>query len=209
MSQPSVLALSSDPAATLALGRLLAERADVARCTVHVADDDHATAAPPFTGVLRLDGAAAVLDALASGAVRDVADVGVYRSRERHVKVRPVTWPAGAPSPGVGAVFATRRHPDLDHAQYDEHWRDVHAPLAVRHHVGMWDYWQCVLDEALAPGSPDYDGVAIVQFPSLVDLEERFFDGPEGRAIIQADAASFVDLAVLERVLMTEHILKS
>jgi hypothetical protein len=72
----------------------------------------------------------------------------------------------------------------------------------------MWDYWQCVLDDDLLPGSVDYDGVAIVQFPTTTDLEERFFDGPEGRAVIQADAASFTDLGTLDRVLMVEHILK-
>jgi uncharacterized protein (TIGR02118 family) len=197
----TLLALGRDPTATLDLGRSLASRPEVDRCTVHVVEG--APDRSPFTSLLRVDG-----EAVAPDTIRGVADVGLYRAHERHVKERPVEWAVGSASPGIAAVYGTRRHPSLDRAGYDQHWRDVHGPLAVRHHVGMWDYWQCVLDDDLLPGSVDYDGVAIVQFPSMTDLEERFFDGPEGRAVIQADAASFTDLGTLDRVLMIEHILK-
>jgi uncharacterized protein (TIGR02118 family) len=197
----TLLALGHDPAATLALGLDLAARADVERCTVHVLEGSADDA--PFAAVLRVDG-----PSLSADLVRPAADVGLYRAHERHVKQRDVTWPLGTPSPGVAAVYATRRHPSLDRGGYDRHWGDVHGPPAVRHHVGMWDYWQCVLDDDLLPGSPDFDGIAIVQFASLADLQERFFDGPEGRAVIEADAASFTDLSVLVRLLMVEHVLE-
>jgi len=196
----AIAALGRDPDAALRLGRRLAEQPDVQRCTVHVALEPDGAA---FASVLRIAGLSLRPDAL-----DEVGEVGTYRIGERHLKARPVTWSGDGPSPGVTALYGTRRHPALDRAAYDQHWREVHAPLALRHHVGMDDYWQCPILEALRPGSADYDGIAIVHFPSLQALEEQFFDGPEGRDIIVRDAASFTDLTANDRVLMTEHVLR-
>ena len=84
------------------------------------------------------------------------------------------------------------RRPDLTHEQADAHWRDVHAPLALRHHPGMWHYLQVSVDEVVA--GPAYDGIALCGFPSEQERRERFFGGPEDRDIISADVAKFADV---------------
>ena len=58
-------------------------------------------------------------------------------------------WPDGEPTPGVTAAYGMLRKPDLTHEQADAHWRDTHAPLALRHHPGMWHYHQVSIDEVL------------------------------------------------------------
>jgi uncharacterized protein (TIGR02118 family) len=194
-----IAALGRDPDAALDLGRRLAADPGVRACTVHVALEPADAA---FATLLRVEGADPEAAALPG-----VGGIGRYRIEERHVKARPLTWPAGSASPGVAAVYGVRRHPSLDRAGYDAHWRDVHAPLALRHHVGMDDYWQCAIIESLRPEGPDYDGIAIVQFPSQQAFEEQFFDSRAGRDVIVADASSFTDLAGSDRVLMTEYVL--
>jgi hypothetical protein len=72
------------------------------------------------------------------------------------------------------------------------HWRDVHAPLALRHHPGMWHYHQISIAGVLA--GPAYDGIALCAFPSEQDMAERFFGGFEDQAIIAADVARFADV---------------
>jgi uncharacterized protein (TIGR02118 family) len=103
------------------------------------------------------------------------------------------TWPPGTPTPGVTAAFVMLRRPDLTHEQADTHWRDVHAPLALRHHPGMWHYHQISITETLA--GPPYDGIALCAFASDQEMSERFFGGFEDQAIIAADVARFADTA--------------
>jgi uncharacterized protein (TIGR02118 family) len=95
------------------------------------------------------------------------------------------------------------RRPDLTHEQADAHWRDVHAPLALRHHPGMWHYHQVSVDEVL--DGRFYDGIALCAFASEQELAERFFGGPDDQEVIRADVATFADGANSpRRVRMTE-----
>jgi uncharacterized protein (TIGR02118 family) len=172
-----------------ALGTLGSAAVDVARATggtAHVAVDGQRD--PTFTSLVVADDR----DAL-SGA----DDVGLYVVTVRRMRHQRRSWPVGAPTPGVTAAYVLVHHPDLDHAAADAHWRDVHAPLALRHHPGMWHYHQISVDEVLA--GPAFDGVALCAFPSEQEMAERFFGDDEDRAVIAADVARFSDLAASPR----------
>lgn len=148
----------------------------------------------PFTALVLGDD----LDTL-----RSVADVGLARVEVRRMRHQRRFWPAGEPSPGVTAVFPMLHHPGLTHAQADAHWRDVHAPLALRHHPALWHYHQVAIDEVLA--GPAYDGLALCACASEQELRERFFGDDHDRAVITADVASFADVVRSpRRVRMTE-----
>ena len=126
-------------------------------------------------------------------ALEPVADLGLYEVEVRRMRHQRRTWPAASPSPGVTAAFVMVRRPGLTHEQADAHWRDVHAPLALRHHPGMWHYHQISITDVLA--GPPYDGIALCAFASEQEMSERFFGGPEDRAIISADVETFADTA--------------
>jgi hypothetical protein len=136
-------------------------------------------------------------------AVAGVADVGLYRVQVRPMRHQRRFWPHGSASPGVTAAFGMLRRPDLSHADADAHWCDVHAPLALRHHPGMWHYHQISIDEVL--DGRVYDGIALCAFASEQDLTERFFGGPDDQEVIRADVATFADMERSpRRVRMTE-----
>ena len=148
-----------------------------------------------------------VFTSLVIGADRDavagVADIGLYAVQVRPMRHQRRFWPEGQPTPGVTAAFAVVRHPGLTHEQADDHWRDVHAPLALRHHPGMWHYHQVSIAEVLE--GPAYDGIALCAFASEQDLVERFFGDEHDREIILADVATFADpTGSPRRVRMTE-----
>jgi uncharacterized protein (TIGR02118 family) len=126
-----------------------------------------------------------------------VADLGLYEVTVRRMRHQRRFWPPDTVSPGVTAAYAMVRRSDLTHEQADEHWRQVHAPLALRHHPGMWHYHQISITEVLA--GPAYDGIALCAFASEQELTERFFGGPEDRAVITADVATFADVVVSPR----------
>ena len=134
--------------------------------------------------------------ALVLGEDRDrlgvVADVGLYAVTVRRMRHQRRTWPAGTASPGVTAAYPMVRRPGLTHEQADAHWRDVHAPLALRHHPGMWHYHQISIDDVLA--GPVWDGIALCAFASAQDLSERFFGDDHDRDVITADVARFSDV---------------
>jgi uncharacterized protein (TIGR02118 family) len=123
--------------------------------------------------------------------------VGAFRVNQRCLRV--------ASRPGVALVVPVYRA-QLSPAEFDAHWRDVHAPLALAHHVGMCGYDQNTVLEALHPGSPGYDGIAVLRFPSAAALREGLFDSPDGQAAILADTRRFVNVRRLESALLSEFL---
>lgn len=130
-------------------------------------------------------------------AVAAAADVGLHVAYTRAIK------PPSAPAPPdrVVAAFVMVAKPGLTHRQADDHWRDVHGPVALRAHRAMCDYHQVAIVGTLA-GSP-IDGIALCAFPNRDDLRHRFFVDDDARAEVAADVASFADLkAPWPRVVM-------
>jgi uncharacterized protein (TIGR02118 family) len=198
-----VVAICGDRAEAVAAAKELALASDgspARSVTVHTAVEGHTGS---WLAVVRATGAAdGLVPTLAA-----VATTGLYATTFRRVKAHDRTWPDGEQTPGVGYMFAIVRHPSITHAEFDAHWRDVHAPLALAHHPGMWDYVQCSFDGALTDGSAPLDGMAICKFATLADMKERFFDGPEGRAVIAADVARFSDVERSPAMRMVERVL--
>lgn len=119
------------------------------------------------------------------------AECGTYLAFSRIIRERHATAAPGTPSPGVSAIFGLVHRPELTHEQGDSHWRDVHAPLALQHHPGMWDYTQLSIVSTLS-GAP-CDGFALVSFASVDDMRERFFGDDHDREVIRSDVAKFAD----------------
>jgi hypothetical protein len=143
-------------------------------------DQGHYARGHPFDAVVLGD----------SGLDPDVlpgADVWAWRVDE-HVPL------AGDPATcAVTLVSLMRRNPELTHDEFAAHWRERHAPLALRHHVGAADYRQLVVREPLTAATPAIDGVAMLGFGTRADFDDRFYDSDAGRAAIRADVARFMD----------------
>ena len=196
------MALGDDREAALEAGRELARSGVASSVFVHVAEEGQDRT---FVSAVRATGPS---DELAER-LGVVATRGIWEAEFRHVRDHGRRWPAEAASQGVGMVYAIWRKPDLTHAEFDAYWRDTHAPLALKHHVGMWDYVQCSFRRPLVAHATDYDGVAICQFASAEDLASRFYDGPEGERAIAEDVVKFGDATRLDRVRMTEIVLRA
>jgi len=134
---------------------------------------------------------------------------GAYRVEERRLRTYPRNWPDDAPTPGVFLVSTVCRAASLDGPAFDAHWRDRHGPLALRHHVGMWDYRQSVVVERITPGSPPIDGIARLGFPSTGEFERGLFDSKEGRRALGDDTARFCDVERTEVAVLQEIVLRS
>jgi len=139
-----------------------------------------------------------------SDALESVCDVALFEVDVRQIRHQPRTWDVGQPTPGVVAVFGMVGRPDLTHGEVDDHWRDIHAPLALAHHPGMWHYHQVSVSEVVKGRA--YDGIALCAFASQYDLRQRFFTNDESRRIIRDDVSQFCDTTNSpRRVLMTEY----
>ena len=182
-----LIALGSDP-------RRAREVAAHLGAVAYAVGED-APPALPFRSLVRAS--TSDFDALAPA-----ADLGCYVSYRRNMREESAER-VGAQVRGVVAVFGLHREPSLTHREADEHWRDIHAPLALRHHPGMCDYRQCSVVSVLR--GPRYDGFALCKFASERDLKERFFDDARGREIILADIAKFADTDRSPRAVRCEH----
>ena len=168
---------------------------------------DGASKPLPFRTLVR-----AATDSIAT--LLPAAQLGLYVVFSRTIRTRPVAVQPGEVSPGVTAVFALVHHPELTHTQADTHWRETHAPLALKHHPGMWDYTQLSVvspvlgwADAQAPVGEHYDGFALVSFASESDLRTRFFGDENDVKTIAADVSKFADVERSpRRVVATEQI---
>lgn len=132
-------------------------------------------------------------------AISAAADVGLYVAHERVIKA-----PGASSSPDrVIACFGMVAHPDLGHRGSDDHWRDRHAPLALKSHLAMCDYTQLSIVATLQ-GTP-LDGIALCAFDSRQELSDKFFNDDAAKADIIADVSIFADTrASLPRVVLAE-----
>jgi hypothetical protein len=143
------------------VGPGLGARDAVSYLSLHLADEisravavGPGAAVAPYAGVLELglDDARCWEDSIPRAPA--IATAHAYRVERRHVKRYPRGWPDGTRTPGIVMVSPVVRAAGLSHEQFDTHWRERHAPLALRHHVGTWDYRQSRVCEVLTPGSP-------------------------------------------------------
>lgn len=193
----------------------------VLSCTVNLAEADQGmySCEPDALGLvpncdvliaLGLTRAHDIDDVPARDALHAVARrVEIWRVDPRRVIESPRVTPDGEPAPGVKMVSFMRRAEDLSHEQFVRHWTENHAPLAQRHHVGLWNYTQDVVRRALTPGGAAIDGVAELHFRTRDDFENRFFDSDEGRAVILADVKRFMMPPSRETALMRELPLRT
>jgi uncharacterized protein (TIGR02118 family) len=119
------------------------------------------------------------------------------------------SWSDGEPAPGVKMVSFVRRAEHLTRQQFARHWTERHAPLALRHHAGLWNYTQNVVRRSYTPGGGQIDGIAELQFRTRDDFEQRFYDSDDGRKIIRADVDRFIGPRGAEAALMTELPLRT
>jgi uncharacterized protein (TIGR02118 family) len=138
-------------------------------------------------------------------ALRWLAGARGHRATVREVLTRPAPPRAGQRSPGVVFVATTVRAPHLAPAAFDVHWRDRHAPIALRHHAGLCSYEQLVFQGALTARATPLDGLALLHFPSREAFTERFYDSDTGRAAIGEDVPRFLDVPRCEAALMSEY----
>jgi uncharacterized protein (TIGR02118 family) len=110
-------------------------------------------------------------------------------------------------APGLKIVYCLKRLPQLKHAEFSRHWREIHAPLVEKHRsvLRIARYVQAhsdlgTLSDQLRAfrGSPEpYDGVAEIWYESRQALETLGGD-PAARAAsreLLEDERRFVDLS--------------
>lgn len=97
----------------------------------------------------------------------------------------------GRRSPGVKAIYLTRRPPGLSSEEAAKGWRE-HADTARTHHIGMTKYVQNGVREGITADAPVIHGFAELHFCSIEDLEQRMYDSEAGKAAIKEEASRLV-----------------
>ena len=113
----------------------------------------------------------------------------------------------GERAPGVNLVSAITWGEGKTAEQGRNGWRN-HGPLACRIHIGMTRYVRNVIEQAVTPGAPGYNGVAMLYFPTLQDLEQRLYDSPQNVEVIGKDVAGFVNLEKIVTFYTGQYVMK-
>jgi hypothetical protein len=118
-----------------------------------------------------------------------------------HVEREPATTPVGQ-TPGEKLIACLGRRPELRRDAFAAHWRERHAPLALRHHATT-RYVRNVVQERLTRTGADYDGIAELTFPPG-EIQRGMYLGREGQAEIEADIPRFI--GSVDAYVVTEHV---
>jgi uncharacterized protein (TIGR02118 family) len=121
------------------------------------------------------------------------ADAEAYRVEERQ------QWDRGGET--IMRIAFVRRAAGLTPGDFAEHWTNVHAPLARKHHPVLVRYVQNIVIDPVTPGAPEVDGIAELGFRRLKDVHERMYDSPGGAEIIRRDVRRFLDVPAGWRML--------
>jgi hypothetical protein len=151
--------------------------------------------------VVHVTGAAGEL----TSAVQPWADVALHETATRRILRHRRTWETGTATPGLTRLYLTHSRPGLSTSDYHRYWEREHAPRALRHHLGMWDYTQVSVIRTMH--GPHVHGIALTGWYTAEDLADRFTDGTAGDLVIHADAATFTDLERLSRHEVQERLL--
>lgn len=114
-----------------------------------------------------------------------------YLVEQHVVRDHETRLPSGVPAPGLKMLSLGLHNPSISLEEAVDHWRNVHPPLALRHHVGMTRYAQDLVVARLGSARPEVEMLAELSFPSVPAFTEGFVDSDEGRKIIANDAARF------------------
>lgn len=105
------------------------------------------------------------------GAFRDEPNF-IDVSRLRFLNTRENVVVAGPA--GIKGVFLLKRKPSLSVAEFQDYWRNIHAPLVPRT-PGLRRYVQChVCPETYETDTPAFDGVAELSWPDLATFEQAW-----------------------------------
>lgn len=131
---------------------------------------------------------AALLEAGAAAvhAVRASATVVKDNVAERNEQA-----PALLNDPGVTYLRPINFHPDMAPSAARRSW-DLHAPFAVRTHVGASRYVQWWVEETLTPEGPPIAGIVELRFPTDTELGAKFFPSAFAREDIARDTGHFI-----------------
>lgn len=113
----------------------------------------------------------------------------------------------GERAPGVNLVSAITWGEGKTAEQGRNGWRN-HGPLACRIHIGMTRYVRNVIEQAVTPGAPGYNGIAMLYFPTVQDLEQRLYDSPQSVEVIAKDVAGFVNLEKIVTFYTGQYVMK-
>lgn len=132
----------------------------------------------------------------------------VYGAQIRHLKNDPVAAVVDGVSDGFYMVTPVRKMAGMSHDDFDAHWYNNHTPLALQHHTGMRDYYQIPVFEQRLGDEQHYDGLSLMGFLDRDAFFSGLFDSDEGKSIIEADAARFLDFEGLYPAFMSETIIR-
>jgi uncharacterized protein (TIGR02118 family) len=122
----------------------------------------------------------------------DVDQLNWYAVSEALRWQRPGTNRSAA---GVSHICCVGRATGLSESQFEQHWAEVHRPLAQKHHFGMELYVQNVVRGPVGSSGKGIDGIAELGFRSEDALQNEMYDSDEGLKIISADVSKFVGSA--------------
>jgi len=104
-------------------------------------------------------------------------------------------------------VSVIRRKKDMDVEAFQQHWRQVHAPIVLGL-PGLRRYVQShTLLSGYASHAPVFDGIAELWFDDTDDL--RAIQGSAQLAAVEADGYEFMDTDALIQLFVVEHVIKN
>ena len=112
----------------------------------------------------------------------------------------------GKPSTGFKLMRGLYFFADLPDSAASRSWLN-HEKLAASVHIGCCRYVRHWVNRPLTPGAPKVRGFSDLQFATIDDLANRYFDCERGRREIMQDISHFIERG-MDRIYAREYVLR-
>lgn len=128
--------------------------------------------------------------------------IGLYLVSEHTMLNQPLSDLSSEQLPGSVGIFPMIALPAMSSAAAHDHWRNVHAPLALEEHKAMTHYYQLHIAHKFF--GPEMHGIALCCFATEQDLRERMYTSEAGKRRIAEDIVKFADTRRSPRKVVAE-----
>ena len=119
--------------------------------------------------------------------------IGSYRCNEIVIKSCGAQWPLGEKSHWVKRMGLLKCFDDQRPEDFHQYWQHIHAPKALKHHIGAGIYVQNHFVETIKAAPTEWNGSMSLDYWNVDAFRFGHFSQPDSAEVIKEDGSHFMD----------------
>ncbi len=124
---------------------------------------------------------------------KDMNVIGAYETKEIRIRDCSPDWPKGEASHWVKRMGLLKCFDEQRPEDFHQYWEHIHAPKALKHHIGAGKYYQNHFVKTIKEAPVDWNGSMSLCYWNVEAFQFGHFSQPDSREVIAEDGTHFMD----------------